>query len=57
MKISLIFHHLGYQARDRFSEHLSEMPAIQQLGCCKLKSDSVLIPLLRIGERLPTAGE
>jgi hypothetical protein len=34
--------------------HLSDEPVIQQLGCCKLKSDSVLIPRARIGEGLPT---
>jgi hypothetical protein len=32
MRISLIVHHLSRQARNRFSEHLSEMAAFRPLG-------------------------
>jgi hypothetical protein len=32
MRISLIVHHLSRQARNRFSEHFSEMPVLRPLG-------------------------
>jgi hypothetical protein len=61
MKISLIFHHLGRQARKRFSEHLSEMPVLRPVAeavdQCELLDECIglltgqSVPIFRCGRK------